>query len=315
MQRCEMNTFKRQPGQGLGFAAEDYDFFADWFWDSGGGGGGGNSWWDFGGGGGTGPYGWGDGGYDPMGPDYFTGGDDGVGTGPSDAWWDSFYGWLEAGLDPESAAQFADEDVGEVFINIGSESCLERWSPGCEYTMLPYSADLPSPWDILLTPGIAPEFFPFDWGDYGALPGTSQKLPGACYGPTYHPYPIGHPQQDLCMPYPTNPAARKRAQQQEQKRQQQAQQQAKAQQKAQQQQKCPQGQWPNPQTKRCEPIPKCAPPGTVFHQKTGRCLTPAQIAEAAKASGKSNWWLWLLLAGVGVVALSGDRSSGSGRRR
>lgn len=159
---------------------------------------------------------------------------------------------------------------------------------------------------------------------------TQPNLPPYCPGGTYHPYPIGHPQQDICIPFPTDPAAKQQAQKKEQARQQQQQQQAKsgAQAKPPQQQQpkcptgqiystqlnrciptCPAGQAFNPQLNRCVAAPACLQ-GQAFNQKTGRCEKPETFLDRAK---EVPWWLWLL--GAAVVVKATEPSGAPSRRR
>lgn len=147
--------------------------------------------------------------------------------------------------------------------------------------------------------------------EYGPA-GTGQGLPKPCYGATYHPYPIGHPQQDLCEPYPDNNTAAKKQAAQQKKTQQAAANAMKAAQKKQDQAcpKHPQGLpvWKNPQTGKCEVVPQC-PQGSKFDSATRRCLTPAQVKELY---GDNSWIWWLVGGGVALMIVT--RDSG-GRRR
>lgn len=108
----------------------------------------------------------------------------------------------------------------------------------------------------------------------GPSPASSQpNLPPACPGGQYHPYPIGHPQQNICVPFPaatTNapkppsqqapaPAPKPPSQQQ-------------------QQQACPQGYYRDVATGQCKPIPRCTTPGTVYDQRSGRCVPSGQAS-------------------------------------
>lgn len=173
---------------------------------------------------------------------------------------------------------------------------------------------LPRGFDPFALPGLDPyrNIWPgFDDRIFGgSVDSGTQQLPGYCPGGTYHPAddPFN------CVPFPeTDQTAKKRAQQQQQARQQAASALRKAQQQADKQcPKDPQGRavWRNPQTGKCELVPRC-PQGTKFDPAMRRCLTTAQAKEIY---GENNWLLWLLIAaGVLVIANSGD--SGGRRKR
>jgi len=167
-------------------------------------------------------------------------------------------------------------------------------------------------WDWLTNLGPGPA--PLD-PQYGPA-GTGQGLPKPCYGPTYHPYPIGHPQQDLCVPYPENAPSAKKQVNAEKKAQQAALSAAKKAQQAADRAcpKDPQGRpvWHNPTTNKCELVPPCTTPGTKFDSTTKRCLTAAQAKELY---GDNNWLLWLLIAAGALVIINSGGGSGGGRRR
>jgi hypothetical protein len=283
-------------GQGLGFAAgED---FLDWY--------GGYSDWDywydsyFGGGGGGGDWYTGYSDWDYWYDAYF--GSDGGSSGGSDydLWLDFVNSYLAEGWDIETAIAWANEDMGADRIGI---TTTEKYLPNVP------QPEVDLPW--WYTPNF--DWMPtFDFGDevIPPPPGSGQRLPKACYGPTYHPYPIGHPQQDLCVPYPNDPNARRRIQQQQQQQQQQ---QRRAQQQQQQQPCKPKpGEWFNPKTRKCEPIPKCTTPGTVFDPRAGRCVPPNQLS---KPGSGFPWWILLVLAGAYVISQSGDNDRPTYRRR
>lgn len=281
-----------------------------------------------------------------------------------------FWEWMGLGLNPDDAAHFAQLDLeaaapGDLIRLVSAE---EGSTPSP--VQLPDIGPLPpfpyTPFDPWQTPPIIPEleiYFPLPPPPPPAP--TTPKLPPACKGGTYHPYPIGHPQQDICVPFP--PAPKPPAQQSKPPAQSQSpaskpptQQQSKPPTQQQQcptgqwrnpqtgrcepipkcttpgtvfdqrsgrcvpfaqaqQPGCPPGQWPNPQTRRCEPIPKCTTPGTVFDPNTGQCVPKSQLGGEESifdGLGKLPWWVWALLAGVGVVALSdrGDQKTTTRRR-
>lgn len=136
-------------------------------------------------------------------------------------------------------------------------------------------------------------------------------LPKPCYGPTYHPYPIGHPQQDLCVPLDDGSQATKKKQaaikrqgQQQQARQQQKQQQAAN-------KTCPPKNWRNPKTGKCELIPTC-PAGAKFDQVTAQCLTASQRLELYGQQGN---WLWWIVGGVLFLFFVSRKNDSSRLRR
>lgn len=152
------------------------------------------------------------------------------------------------------------------------------------------------------------------------------RLPPACAGGTYHPYPIGHAQQDICVPFPPAPKPpAQQTQQQQQTPKPPAQQQKPP---TQQQQPCPATHCKHPQTGQCLPIPQgyarhpqtqvCIPrcgSGTVFDQATGRCVPqgqaisplPSEFDEMFADLKKLPWWVWAGLAGVVVLTQRGGR--------
>lgn len=165
-----------------------------------------------------------------------------------------------------------------------------------------------TPWE---TPPIIP---PIEFGLPPPPPGP--RLPPACPGGTYHPYPIGHPQQDICVPFPpaTPSQQRPRPPGPTQPPAQAPRPPAQQQRPPSAQQPCPTGQWRNPQTGRCELIPRCTTPGTVFDQRTGRCVPAAQASQLPPPEGdvlaelkELPWWVWLVVGGGALLALSGDR--------
>lgn len=147
-------------------------------------------------------------------------------------------------------------------------------------------------------------------------------LPPACGPGTYHPYPIGHPQQDECVPFPgwengpptgsPQPTSSSTG--------------------GLQIPRCPTGQAPYPLTLKCVPIqcptgtrrnplsglcikttntaavPGCPDSRMVFDMRTGRCVMPgsrealASIAADEKETGGFSWWWLLLLAGIVVAS-------------
>lgn len=136
-------------------------------------------------------------------------------------------------------------------------------------------------------------------------------LPGYCPLGTYHPFPIGHPQQDLCAPFPgwedigqtpAQKAAKAAAA-------------AAAAAKAQSNQlanlpKCPAGQYYSTARKACVPIPQC-PQGQAFNPKTERCGAPGEGEGLLDLFKKMPFPMWIILALVIALMLSGNKGSGT----
>lgn len=157
--------------------------------------------------------------------------------------------------------------------------------------------------------------------------GSTPRLPPACGVGTYHPYPIGHPQQDECVPFPgwengppqgtPKPTATPGGLQIPH---------------------CPTGQARYPQTLKCVPIqcptgtrrnplsglcikstlqgavPGCPDSRMVYDLRTRRCVLPGSAeARASEETDEkeglelSGNWLWLLLLAGGVFVVSQRR--------
>lgn len=289
-QRCEvpidfMSVFNGKRNQGLGFLSPEfegddfYNYGYDYLyndWDFGGWdwsfNSGGDDWWNN---------------FDPITGDYIGGG------GADDwSWWDNF--------DPITGDYIGSGDT----IFVGQTDAESPLPTVGNYNW----QDFVSPW------GYTPPDMPWNpWGDLGDAPAApaGPSVPGYCQPGQYHPYPVGHPRQNECAPYPANANARRQAQQREQQRQQQ---QARQQQQQPQGQPCPRGQYRNQTTRRCEPIPTC-PQGMVFSPVSQKCVpkTAASSTSGLAQLAKSPW-LWILIAG-GVLLASDSNSSGGGRRK
>jgi hypothetical protein len=241
--------------------------------------------------------------------------------------------YTEAGLDLTTAMELAAQDAAAGSVEIAtSERGLLPDTLGPEtFYGLPY---IPDPFLTPYTP-IFPDLPPPAPPPVAPLPqspATQQPgLPPACPGGQYHPYPIGHPQQNICIPFPpaqtsSTPSPPKQT--------------APAPvpaPKAQQQQKCPTGYYLDPATKQCKPIPqgqpqscptgyfrastgqclpipKCTTPGTVFDQARGLCVPKGQaispLPEGVEGLfgelGKLPWWLWLALGGLLLLSRDGE---------
>lgn len=297
-QRCELPqdlmSVLNGKNRGLGFYSPsfegddfyDYDsgyeyidggYFGGYDWSYGADGGG---WWDN---------------FDPISGDYIGGG----GGADDWSWWDNF--------DPITGDYIGSGDT----IFVGQTDAESPLPAVGGYSW----QDFINPWDY------TPPDVPWNpWGDIfgGDVPTapSGQPLPGYCPGGTYHPFPIGHPRQDECAPFPTDPNARRQAQQREQQRQQQQSRPGQQQRPQQQQQgqPCPRGQYRNPTTRRCEPIPAC-PQGTVFSPVNQKCVPKTTAAGSSISQLAKSPWLWILLAGGVLLASSGNDNTSGGRRR
>lgn len=157
---------------------------------------------------------------------------------------------------------------------------------------------------------------------------TAQQpnLPPACPGGYYHPYPIGHPDQNKCVPFPPLPTPAPP--------QQSGQQSGGGSQAPKPQQQCPQGQYRDPATGQCKPIPqgqpqqcptgyyrapngqclpipKCTTAGTVFDQARGICVPQGQAVLPLPEGlfdelSKLPWWIWLALGGLLLLGKDDD---------
>jgi hypothetical protein len=188
-------------GGGL-FDSSDYDYF-------------------FGGGGGD----IGGGIFDQSDYDYFYG-------GGTDLYLDYLNYYLGQGYDDNTAAQYAQEDTqGPAFQIEGEGRLPETQLPtfgGSFFYPLPYVET--QPFDYQLPEG---EYYGLPPGPSGPCNGSAVPtcpagqqnnpanqcecipvLPGPCPAGQYHPYPAGHAQQNICVPFPAQ-----QTQQQQQKQQ------------------------------------------------------------------------------------------------
>lgn len=238
-------------------------------------------------------------------PDYAPG------FGPSsDDTYNAFLDYyLDAGFDYASASNLAELEASQGSIEI----------PTIEQGPLP-EASLPTiPLTSFYDYWQSPPYIPtFGEGEYFPLPPppSDVHLPPACPGGQYHPYPIGHPQQDACVPFPqatTNQPQRSPGQQPSS-----GQQAPKppAQQKPPQQQQCPSGYY-RAANGQCLPIPRCTTPGTMFDQATGRCVPQGQAVSPLPSEAEdllSNlkdvpWWVWLALGGAFLLSRGEERTT------
>lgn len=246
--------------------------------------------------------------------------------------------YLNAGLDPITAQAWAAEDAqGPAFQLEGEGQAPAPTFPDFTFPFyeLPY---IPEPFLTPYTPTF-PEYGlpPPPDESLPPSPVTQQpNLPPACPGGQYHPYPIGHPQQNICIPFPVSQTPSP-TQQPKSGQPPSPIQQAPKPPAQQQQQKCPTGQYRDPVTGQCKPIPqgqpqacptgyyrasngqclpipKCTTPGTVFDQARGLCV-PAGQAISPLPEGveglfdelkKLPWWIWLALGGLILLSRDGE---------
>jgi hypothetical protein len=257
--------------------------------------------------------------------------------------------WLAQGLDLTTAMELAAQDAAAYSIEqvtSAPQYLPEPLGPETYYALpyvpdpflTPYTPifpDLPAPLPPTVTPIIP---FTYPRPPQAPLPQTpttgpipiAPGLPPACPGGQYHPYPIGHPEQNKCIPFPpaqvskspgtvpaitapggggsstSKPSAPKPPTQ-----------------------SCPQGQYRDPATGvcrpiprgqpqscptgyyrasngQCLPIPRCATPGTVFDQARGLCVPqgtaisplPEGVEGLFDELSKLPWWIWLALGGL-----------------
>ena len=206
--------------------------------------------------------------YDPVADTFYD-----FGNGADDQWRGIYDDWRAFGVDPDTAAQLADQDYQALRESEGSivisQSASELPSPpdlpeGPFYP-LPYTNY--NPWE---TPPYVPQFpeGPIPPPPLPLSPASGQpNLPPACAPGTYHPYPIGHPQQNICVPFPapqtgapkpptgtSSTPSKPPAQQQKPPA-------------------CPTGYARDPVTQQCRPIPGATscPSGQYYSQRLRRC--------------------------------------------
>jgi hypothetical protein len=288
----------------------------------------------------------------------FTGDYSGVGTGAE--YGDSgyqpggdLYGayvdyYTESGFDLTTAMELAAQDAAAGSVEIAtSERGLLPDALGPEtYYGLPYIPepfltpytpifpDLPAPLPPVITPLIPLTVQPPPQTPLPQTPTTGQQpiapgLPPACPTGQYHPHPIGHPDQNKCVPFPPPQLGSAPSPQQRPAAPSGGSSTSKPPAQQQQQQKCPTGYYLDPATKQCKPIPqgqpqscpagyyrasngqcllipKCATPGTVFDQARGLCVPKGQaispLPEGVEGLfdelSKLPWWVWLALGGL-----------------
>jgi hypothetical protein len=285
----------------------------------------------------------------------------GYGAGESSNGSGDLYGayvayYTEAGFDLTTAMELAAQEAMEPSFKLEGEGRLplpDSLGPetfyGLPYTpdpfLTPYTPifpDLPAPLPPIVTPT-----FPFTVAPPPQMPlpqtpttgpiPIAPGLPPACPVGQYHPYPIGHPDQNRCVPFPPAqvktspqaiPAGAAGGGSSASK--------SPVTQKPPSQQQCPQGQYRDPITGQCKPvpqgqpqacpagyyrtsagqclpIPKCSTPGTVFDAAVGLCVPTAQAIAPVDEFGSIfgglkniPWWLWAAAAGLLLLGRDDD---------
>lgn len=293
-------------------------------------------------------------GYDPVADQFYDIGQD-QGFGTSQEWQQIYDDWRAFGVDPDTAAQLADTDYQALRESQGVISISQSASELPKPPDLPDYAYYPLPYNY--NPWESPPYIPnFDQGPIPPPPlppspaSAQPNLPPACAAGTYHPYPIGHPQQNICVPFPaatTNapkpptgtatgqpsskpPATKPPTQPQAcppgyTRDVKTGQCKPPAQPNG---QPCPPGQYYSMRVRRCVPIPKCAT-GFIFDPVIEACVRlSANVSPLPVGGGTGGgfgdigdsisellkntpWWLWGVV--LAAIALSGN--SGEQRKR
>jgi hypothetical protein len=229
-------------------------------------------------------------------PDYYAG---------TDSLFNDYLNYyVELGYDPLEAASLAAQDASSPAFQ------LEGSAPLPPETLPNIVSDVPSypyqtPYARLDTSFLplptTPETVPV--APLAQSPATQQPhLPPYCPVGQYHPYPIGDPRQDLCVPFP-------------------------AAQTSQPSRPPPSGSSgssgssqsstkpPAPQQPKPPVSTQCPTPGTVFDPRVGRCVPVTQVSQLTPPAqtpqgedifgGLKNIPLWVWLALAGVLLLSG----------
>ncbi len=243
-------------------------------------------------------------------PDYAPGFEP---SGGSDLFGAFFDYYSAQGYDDYTAMQMAAQDASAG--SILTETTEQGPLPIASLPTIP----LQSFYDYWQSPPYVPTFGD---GEYFPLPPppsdvTQPNLPPYCPAGQYHPYPIGHPQQNLCVAFPaatTNapkpPTSTSGAPSSAPK--------PPAQQpKPPTQQQCPQGYY-RVANGQCLPIPRCVAPGTVFDQARGICVPKSQAVSPLSSEVSDlfanlkniPWWVWLTLGGAFLLS----RDDGGGKK-
>lgn len=215
--------------------------------------------------------------YDPVADQFYD-----LSADQGDEWRGIYDDWRAFGVDPETAAQLADQDYQALRESQGvisiSQSAQELPNlpdlPQGQFFPLPYTGY--DPWQ---SPPYVPTFEDTSIPPPPGLPpspaSSQPNLPPACAPGTYHPYPIGHPQQNICVPFPaaqtqapkpptggsSQPAPKPPTQQPKPPA-------------------CPTGYTRDPATGQCRPTAQsqqCAP-GQYYSQRLRKCMKPPTCA-------------------------------------
>lgn len=143
--------------------------------------------------------------YDPVADQFYD-----LSAGQGDEWRQIYDDWRAFGVDSETAAQLADQDYSALRESQGGVISISQSAtalpnlpdlPLGEFFPLPYTGF--NPWE---SPPYVPTFPDLPIPPPPGLPPSpatvQPNLPPACAPGTYHPYPIGHSQQNICVPFP-----------------------------------------------------------------------------------------------------------------
>jgi len=204
---------------------------------------------------------------------------------PGDDLYSAYYNnALSEGYDPITAANMAQEGVDAFAGNVttseqGYQDYTQSWpiEPPQYFPLPPIptspaqvpTADYQQSWPIT-PPPVQP-----------VPPAIQPNLPPACPAGQYHPYPIGNPQQNVCIPFPAQSppssagpggasggASSGGASSAPKPQTPQPQQQSSS---------CPPGQYRSPSTGACKTVPKCTT-GYVFDPQREKCVAYGQTA-------------------------------------
>lgn len=217
---------------------------------------------------------------------------------------------------------------------------VENYNPWDFQPYTPIFEDLPPPLPPTVTPQIPltvappPQVPMTPTNPYGAVP-KAPGLPPPCPVGQYHPFPIGHPDQNKCIPFPPAQVSKSPAPVPARSAGGGASgggstQKPPTQQKPPAQQtpiKCAPGQYYSQRLKRCVNVPKCVP-GFTFDPvleacvRTGTQTSPLPSPGGVGAGGSiadllknTPPWLWAALLAALFLAMSGDDKKRATTRR
>lgn len=263
--------------------------------------------------------------------------------------------YLESGFDLTTAMEFAaldasDYSIGQTISESGGlPDIFDQPFYGLPYVTDPFTTpytpifpDLPAPLPPTVTPTIpfnvpAPPQVPLPQTPTTGAQPIAPGLPPACPSGQYHPFPLGHPDQDICVPFPPAQVSKSPAPVPAGAAGGGSSSGSKSPTSPIQQQKCPSGQYrdsatgqckPIPQGQpqscpagyyrtssgQCVPIPRCTTPGTVFDAARGLCVPQGQAISPVDEwgsifGGLKNipWWLWAAAAGLLLLGRDDDK--------